>query len=79
MAKRGFTGMCDKLQKAHGILLDILDDVQEKRDAIDDKTMEYDRDYTDAEQEAMDALDEVESNVDDAVTYIEEAMDACGY
>ena len=79
MAKRGFKDMCDKLQKAHGILLDILDDVQEKRDAIDDKAMEYDRDYTDAEQEAMDALDEVESNVDDAVTYIEEAMDACGY
>lgn len=79
MAKRGFKDMCDKLQKAHDILLDILDDVQEKRDAIDDKAMEYDRDYTDAEQEAMDALDEVESNVDDAVTYIEEAMDACGY
>ena len=79
MAKRGFKDMCDKLQEAHGILLDILDDVQEKRDAIDDKTMEYDRDYTDAEQEAMDALDEIESSVNDAVTYIDEAMDACGY
>jgi hypothetical protein len=79
MAKRGFKDICDKLQKAHEILLDILDDVQEKRDSIDDKAMEHNRDYTDAEQEAMDALDEVESNVDDAVTYIEEAMDACGY
>lgn len=79
MAKRGFTGICKQLQEAHNILLNVMDDVQEKRDAIDDKTMEYDRDYTDAEQEAMDALDEVESNVDDAVTYIEEAMDACGY
>jgi hypothetical protein len=79
MAKRGFKDLCDKLQKAHNILLDILDDVQEKRDAIDDKTMEHDRDYTDAEQEAMYALDEIESSVDDAISSIEEAMDACGY
>ena len=74
MARRGCKELYKALEDVRNTLHNLYYEVQDKMDEIDDKTMEYDRDYTDHEQEIMDAYDNVQTNIVDAVSSIDEAL-----
>ena len=75
-----------KLNKYYNKITSIYEDLdnvigmlEEKRDAIEDRAIEHDRDMSDAEQERYDAIDEQIENIrmamdelEGALSYIEE-------
>ena len=64
----------NKLQEIYDALDEFIGTLEEKRDAIEDKACEHDRDMTEREQERYDALDEQIDNVRLCMDDIESAM-----
>ena len=69
----------NKITNIYEDLDDVIGMLEEKRDAIEDRAMEHDRDMSDAEQERYDAIDEQIENIrmamdelEGALSYIEE-------
>ena len=69
----------NKITNIYEDLDDVIGMLEEKRDAIEDRAIEHDRDMSDAEQERYDAIDEQIENIrmamdelEGALSYIEE-------
>ena len=69
------TAQCDKLNAIMENINDIISDLEEKRDSIEDKAYNEDRNMKKREQINYDDLDEQISSLEDCVAYIENAMD----
>ena len=65
----------NKLNDMMENIIDIISDLEEKRDNIKDKAYDEDRDMTKKEKEKRDEIDEQISNLEDCVAYIENAME----
>lgn len=68
----------DKLVAIYEELDDLIGKLEEKRDAIEDRAIEKDRDMTDAEQERYEAIDEQIDAIRECMDNIESAWDAIG-
>ena len=69
----------NKITNIYEDLDDVIGMLEERRDAIEDRAIEHDRDMSDAEQERYDAIDEQIENIrmamdelEGALSYIEE-------
>ena len=65
----------DKLNAIMENIIDIISDLEEKRDNIKDNAFDEDRDMTEKEQERYYEIDDQISNLEDCVAYIENAME----
>ena len=68
----------NKLNDTMETIIDIISDLEEKRDSIEDKAYNEDRGMTKREQINYDNLDEQIRSLEDCVAYIENAMDCLG-
>lgn len=68
----------DKLVAIYEELDNLIGELEEKRDAIEERAIEKDRDMTDAEQGRYDEIDEQIDAVRECMDNIESAWDAIG-
>ena len=68
------TAYASKLLSIKESLDNLIGDLEEARDAIEDKALDHDRDMTEKEQERYDLFDEQIDNVNYAIDSIDEAL-----
>lgn len=66
----------DKIQAIYESLDDLIGELEEKRDAIEEKAIDRDRDMTEKEQERYDEIDEQISAIEECKDNLEYAMGA---
>lgn len=66
----------NKIQAAYEALDDLIGELEETRDAIEEKALDRDRDMTEKEQERYDAIDEQISAIEECKDNLEYAMGA---
>ena len=68
----------DKLVAIYAEMDNLIGELEEKRDAIEERAIEKDRDMTDTEQERYDEIDEQIDAIRECMENIESAWDAIG-
>lgn len=64
----------DKLQRVRENLDDLIEQLEQTRDAIEEKALDKDRDMTDNEQERYDQFEQEISDIYDCIDTIEQAQ-----
>lgn len=66
----------DKIQATYEALDELIGELEEQRDAIEERAIDRDRDMTEKEQERYDAIDEQIDAVEECKDNLESAMSA---